>query len=284
MKTLKQLATHHPVVFSLLITLIVLIFYIAAAVLAEIVAQDDASYFLMEALGRIGASTFFLYILWRFGWLKAAGVAHLGTFRAWTVMLIILAYETVFTVYFFFGDFALNISDPKLSVSVGLNSMSTGLIEELPFRGIILYTFVRLWGDSRSGLFKGVLYSSLLFGGSHLIHILFGRPLPQATLVAISTFLSGIYLAALVLHWKSIWTAVLFHGLSNTIIAIKVIETPGFTETIPALSLFTVIQLPVVVYGLFLIFRQQLQPAVHTSNARPSTPTKTFRIGDQQGG
>lgn len=280
MKALKQLATNHPVVFSLLITLIVLIFYIAAGVLAEIIAQDEVSYHLTEALARIALSTFFLYILWRFGWLKAAGVAQFGTFRAWAVMLIILAYETVFAVYFFFEDFAFDISDPKLSVSVGLNNMATGLIEELPFRGIILYTFVRLWVDSRRGLLKAVLYSSLFFGGSHLVHILFGRPLPQATFVAISTFLSGIYLAALVLHWKSIWTVVLLHGLSNTIIAIKVIETPGFTETIPALSLFTVIQLPVVAYGLFLIFRQQLRPTVHTSTSWSSTPAKTFPLED----
>lgn len=284
MKALKRFATHHPVVFSLLITLIVLIFYIAAGVLAEILAQDEVSYQLTEAFGRLATSTFFLYILWRFGWLKPAGITNFGSFRAWAVMLMILVYETIFTVYFFFGDFALNISDPKLSVSVGLNSMSTGFIEELPFRGIILYTFVRLWGDSRHGLLKGVLYSSLLFGCSHLIHILFGRPLPQATLVAVSTFLSGIYLAALVLHWRSIWTAVAFHGLSNTIIAFKVIETPGFTETVPALSLFILVQLPVVVYGLFLIYRQQRQPAVHTINARSSTPANTLSLEDQQGG
>lgn len=284
MKTFKKLATNRPGVFSLLITLIVLIFYITAGVLAEIVAQDDVSYQLTEAIARIALSTFFLYILWRFSWLKPAGVTEIGSFRAWAVMLIILAYETVFAVYFLFGDFAFNISDPQLSAVVGLNSMSTGLIEELPFRGIILYTFVRLWGDSRAGLFKAVLYSSLLFGGSHLFHILLGRPLPQAALVAVSTFLSGIYLAALVLRWRSIWTVVLFHGLSNAIIAIKVIETPGFTETVPALSLFILVQLPVVVYGLFLIFRQQPQPVVHTNNARPNTPANTLSLEDQQGG
>lgn len=165
-------------------------------------------------------------------------------------------------MYLLFGEIAFEVSDPIVSVSVTLNNISTGFIEEIPFRGIVLYAFIRLWGDSKRGIIKSVLYSSVIFGGAHLIHIALGRPLPQAILVVISTFLAGIYYAAIVLRWKTIWTVVLFRGLLNTFIELRVLETQGFTLTISSLSLIILLQLPVVVYGIYLIFRIPPRPIV----------------------
>jgi len=109
---------------------------------------------------------------------------------------------------------------------------------------------------------KGVLCSSLLFGGIHIIHILLGRPVPQAILVVISTFLSGIFYAAFVLRWKTIWTVVMLHGVTNAVVAMRILETPGFTETVPALGLAILLQLPVVVYGAYLVYRVPSQPVI----------------------
>ena len=257
---LKRFATNNPVWFSLFIALLIWIFYIAAGVLAEIIAQDRAVHELISALGRLVASLFFLFVLWRFGWLESSGVTRLGTLSAWLIALVIFAYETVTHLYLFFGKIAFEVSDPIVSTSVTLNTISTGLIEEIPFRGIVLYAFIRLWGDSRRGIIKSVLYSSVIFGGTHLIHIALGRPLPQAILVVISTFLAGIYYAAIVLRWKTIWTVVLLHGLLNALIELRILETQGFTLTILSLSLIILLHLPVVAYGIYLIFQVPLRP------------------------
>lgn len=263
MAALKRLATQHPVWFGVLITLLVLLFYVAAAILGELAGDDRAGYELAEAIGRAAASLFFMYMLWSFGWLGPSGIAKWGTPSAWVIMLIVLAYDLITTSYALFGSLGMaGISDLTLSVSVAINALTTGLIEEIPFRGIILLAFTRLWGDSRRGVIKGVLYSSLLFGGSHLIHILLGRPVPQAILVAVSTCLSGILYAALVLRWKTIWTVVMLHGISNAAVAIQVLETPGFSETVPALGLVIALQLPLVIYGVYLISRAPMQPLV----------------------
>lgn len=265
---LKRFATNNPVQFSLFIALLIWIFYIAAGVLAEIIAQNRAGHELMAAIGRLAASLFFLYVLWGFGWLDSSGITRLGTLSAQLITLGIFAYEIFTHLYLLFGEIAFEVSDPIVSVSVTLNNISTGFIEEIPFRGIVLYAFIRLWGDSKRGIIKSVLYSSVIFGGAHLIHIALGRPLPQAILVVISTFLAGIYYAAIVLRWKTIWTVVLFRGLLNTFIELRVLETQGFTLTISSLSLIILLQLPVVVYGIYLIFRIPPRPIVPNASQK----------------
>jgi hypothetical protein len=263
MKALGRLATHHPVLFGLFISLMVLASYIATGILAAVVANERAGYELTEAMGRAAASLFFLYILWRLGWLESSGITKRGALDAWVITLIVLAYDLATTTYALFGSVdVFGISDPALSASVAANALMTGLIEEIPFRGMILCAFVRLWGDSRQGVIKGVLYSSLLFGGIHIIHILLGRPIPQAILVAIATFLSGILYAAFVLRWKTIWTVVVLHSVANAVVALRVIETPGFTETVSAFGLTILLQLPLVVYGAYLIYRVPSQPVI----------------------
>jgi len=58
MKHLKRLATARPVVFAVLITCSMWISYIAAAILAEMLASDPVSHQLVQAVGRVCASFF----------------------------------------------------------------------------------------------------------------------------------------------------------------------------------------------------------------------------------
>jgi hypothetical protein len=277
MKALERLATHHPVPFALLISLMVLVSYTVTAILAEVVTNGRAGYELVEAVGRLAASLFFLYMLWRLGWLAPSGVTTRGAPYAWAVTLIVLAYDLVTTTYALFGSVAMfAISDPVLSAPVAVNALTTGLLEEIPFRGIILYAFLRLWGDSRRGVIKGVLYSSLLFGGIHVIHILLGRPVPQAMLVVVSASLSGIMYAAFVLRWRTIWIVVVLHGVTNAVVAMRVLETPGFAETVPALGLSIVLQLPLVVYGAYLIYKAPPQPVVSNAGQLQYLPNRNL--------
>lgn len=263
MKALLRLATRRPALFCLLISLLVLVFYTVTAILASVVTEDRAGYEQVEAIGRLAASLFFLYMLWRFGWLESAGVSKRGTLAAWGIALIVLAYDLVTTSYALFGSVALpGLSDPVGSTSVAVNALMTGPLEEIPFRGMVLYAFMRLWGDSRRGVIKAVLTSSLLFGGMHIIHILLGRPVPQAMLVVVGAFLSGITYAAFVLRWKTLWTAVVLHGVTNAVVAMRALETPGFAEMVSGLGLMIALQLPLVVYGVYLIYRVPPQSVV----------------------
>jgi len=53
-----------------------------------------------------------LWLLWRFGWLEAAGVSRAGAWGAWLAALLILAYELLVFQLPFFGDLVFHISHP----------------------------------------------------------------------------------------------------------------------------------------------------------------------------
>ena len=253
MKGLKRLAATHPVLFGVLITFSVLVLYIVAGVFAAAVTRDGVSRNLVEAVGRLGASGLFVYLLWGFGWLDGSGATSRGTAAAWLVTLLLIAYETIAFQFAFFGDLAVTMSNPGLSLSVGLNALATGPLEEIPFRAVILYAFLRLWGSTKKGIIRSVVYSALLFSLSHLVHLALGRPLDMVALKVVMTFLSGIYFAALVLRWRSIWTVVLFHGVLNAVLSVRAIEVGGFTETATMLGTVIPFQLPLVALGIYWI-------------------------------
>lgn len=255
MNRFKEFSGGHPIQFSLLITFLVLLFYIVAAVLAELLSNTVVGYNLTEALGRLLGSAIFVFLLWRFGWQEDAGLMRFGSLTVWLAAIIILAYEVATHVYPFLRGSELSNINPTETAAVALNAVTTGPLEEIPFRGIIFYAFLRLWAGSTNGLVKSLLLSALLFGGSHLIHILLGRPIPQAMLVALNAMLAGIYYAAIVLRWKTIWPPIFLHSGVNVFAAIVAFNIPGFSEPVPALLLAVAFQIPIVIWAGYLISR-----------------------------
>jgi hypothetical protein len=217
---------------------------------------------LVEAFGRLVGSLFFVLIVWRFAWQDATGLTRLGPFSVWLLTAAILVYEIATHILPLSGGFHYWTINPVETISVSLNALTTGPLEEIPFRGIILYAFIRLWTNAEEGIVKSVLLSAILFGGSHLIHILFGRPIVQASLIALNASLAGIYYAAIVLRWQTIWPAIALHSLLNTVAAIVAYNTPGFDESEPALIAAILFQVPIVVLGMYLIMRVRPQKIV----------------------
>ena len=62
MTTLKRLATHHPLVFSVLVTLSALVWYVVASLFATALVQDDVGWNVVEALGRLLGASFFVLL------------------------------------------------------------------------------------------------------------------------------------------------------------------------------------------------------------------------------
>ncbi len=201
-------------------------FYVAAGVFGAAV-RGDVGGNLAQAIGRFFAAGCFVYLLWRFDWLDASGVTWRGTAAAWLVTLVLVVYETVAYQLVFFGDLSFEISNPGVSIAVGLNALATGPLEEIPFRGIILCAFPDM-----------------------------------VAMKMFMTCLSGIYFAALVLRWRTIWTVVLFHGVLNAVLSIRAVEVAGFAETAPALGMMALLQVPLVAFGAYLIWKAPLRQVV----------------------
>lgn len=258
MNALKRFSTSQSVAFGFVITLLVLVFYILAGIASALFGKTLSGGQIIEAAGRTTGAAILLILLWRFGWLQSAGAAQLGAPAVWGIAFIILAYEVATHVLPISGAAELGTLQPGEAAAAALNALATGPLEEIAFRGIILFAFISVWGSSQKGIMKSVCVSALLFGASHLVHILFGRPLPQAVLVALNTALGGIYYAVIVLRWRSVWPAAAIHGLLNAIVAMIAYSTPGFEESVPALALAVVSQIPLAVLGIWLLSKNAL--------------------------
>ncbi len=262
MTWMKRFAADSPIAFSFLTTVLLWLCYIAAGVAAPLLGTTAAGQQTGSAVGRLVAALIFLGLLWWLGWLRAAGITELGTWRSWLLVLPVLAYEVLAHLYAFFGSLALGVPESPLGRAVALNGAAAGLLEELAFRALLLYALTRLWADSRHGILKSVLISSSFFGSAHLLHLTLGRPVPLVLLLFVSAFLGGIYYAAFVLHSGSVWPAVVLHVVLNAVVGAQAVGNPQFAETVSGWLLVLALQLPVVVLGMVLILRVQPRPIV----------------------
>ena len=214
-----------------------------------------------QAAGRMGGFIVFLILLNHLGWRKDAGFVNPKDFKPWLFILIPLIYSIIVFPFIFTGEWSLNFRDPILSLLTASNGISAGFLEEITFRGIVLYGFIRLWGNKKPGMVKGAVASSLIFGLLHIPNILAGaevmRVLPQ---VAYSV-LGGLALAAFVIYSRSIWPAVTFHCMSNAVVELtrmgKSIELTSLSAVLLGLA-----ALPLALYGMFLIKKAPLRAVV----------------------
>lgn len=262
MTWLKSFATDSPIAFSSFATVFLLICYVVAGVTASLVGTTAEGQQIASAVGRIVAVLIFLGVLWRFGWLRAAGITNLGTWRSWFLVLPVLAYEIFTHLYAFFGSLALRIPGTSMARAVALNGAAAGLLEEVVYRALVLHLLMRLWAGTRLGVLKSALVSSMLFGAAHLIHLALGRPAPLVFLLFVSASLGGIYYAGFVLYAGSVWPAVALHVLLNAVVGAQAASNPQFAETVPGWLLVLALQLPAVVLGMGLIFGVQSRPVV----------------------
>ncbi len=257
---MNNFATRHPVLFGLLISFIFIVFVLFAIFIGKLFSGDSGREG-AQAAGRMGGFLVFLILLNHLGWRTDAGFINLKGFKPWLFILIPLVYSIIVFPLIFTGQWSLNFRDPILSLLTASNGISAGFLEEITFRGIVLYGFIRLWGNKKSGMVKGAVASSLIFGLLHIPNILAGaeviRVLPQ---VAYSV-LGGLALAAFVIYSRSIWPAITFHCLSNAVVELsrmdKSIELTSLSAVLLGLA-----ALPLAFYGMLLLKKAPLRAVV----------------------
>ena len=262
MTALKRFATNRPIIFGCLVVLVFVVFIILAGVLTYPMPGGPGAETVAAGTKLVGAAVLLL-LLWRLGWLRAAGITYRGGWRPWLFVLPAMVYSLIAVQYAFFGGIDFDLPDPTHAASVALNMIVDGGLQEIVFRGVLLYALVRVWADTKRGVIMSVLISSVLFGGLHILNLFVaGRALSVALLQIADTVISGTYYAALVLYGQSIWPVVLWHGLLNAIVSVRAISTPGFEETVSMWTLFVLSNLPLLIYGAYLLYRLRPRPVV----------------------
>jgi hypothetical protein len=108
MNMLESVATDHPVVFVIGLTiawfLLVVVFTgIASSALRR--PYGDAT---TATLGRLAVTACILLLVWRLGWLEPSGIARPGSWRVWLIALGGMIYFASASLYSFYGKVAFD--------------------------------------------------------------------------------------------------------------------------------------------------------------------------------
>jgi len=254
MNKFMNFATRHPYLFMLaifpFIPYMLMLLQLGIARLFGFTSPGVGSF---QDSTKIIATLLYLFILWQFGWLRPAGFQTLGRWQAWLIVLVASIFEIALAIRSINGHFEwrnlIILASPSAYLLVGL-------FEEITFRGVILYAFLHLWGDTYHGVLKSVFISSLLFGIGHLASIFNGNTVFGAILQTASSTISGVLYAALVLYGWSIWPVVIGHFLTDAIGYGNLTNIQDVTQA--NLSIF-LIDIPLLFLAYFLISHSRKQ-------------------------
>jgi membrane protease YdiL (CAAX protease family) len=256
-RRLKRFATRRPLLFAIFLLLSSLVVVILATTLVVILFNRNQTDPMLGLIGNLVAALFLVLLLSRFGWLRAAGIASWGSWKGWLVALVLLIYYLLELSYSFFGD--LNFSVPATALA-GLRLPTVfvgGMFEEILFRGAILYALVNVWGTNQRGILLAAIASSLLFGVIHSVNAIAGDPSEIPGQIGIALF-EGIWWAAIVLRWGSVWPAVLIHVVTNWALQTRALGFENYHGTAESYGLAILLGLPLAALGVWWLLRSDL--------------------------
>ena len=105
-------------------------------------------------------------------------------------------------------------SEPLFLLVVILFPFSTGLLEEVVFRGIVLKILLKKMGDTKKGIINAFIISAALFAVVHSVHLIWTTPIEVAADL-IFAMSGGILLGAIYLRTKTLVVPILLHWLLN---------------------------------------------------------------------
>lgn len=254
---LKAFATQRPLLFSAVMTLlgIFLTEIPLKGLLAPYVGTQPAHYLTIILEQGFTGALFFM-LLAGFGWLNTSGFTP---FRQWRALWLGWPLA-IFTLINIEEGIVINTSRPVLIVLHLLTALSTGWVEEVLCRGVVVTTLLQKWGRSRKGIYLSVLVASALFGIAHFANLILGRkPLLNSITQVVFAIFFGVIFAACVLRNRTIWPMILLHAAIDWAGTLDEVAVGGGLRIVdsaisPANALVSIlITLPLFLYGLFIL-------------------------------
>ena len=138
----------------------------------------------------------------------------LGLLLGWVTYLCIIVTIIISISSFPANSFTIP-NTPGLLITVLHPLIGTGLFEEVLFRGLILKLLLVAFGDSKKGIIKAVIISSILFGMVHIGNVIAGAGLLPTIFNIIGAVLVGVFYAALYIRTKNLWVVIILHAITN---------------------------------------------------------------------
>jgi membrane protease YdiL (CAAX protease family) len=241
-------ANKQPFMFALavLIAWMVLaaIFALATSALLEVAVVDH----LPQAAGSLIATLLLLFGTWRIGWLGEIGIAKFGTRLTWLATLILAIYVLLVNIYAYFGEVSFEPASlfTQDAQAIFLRSIQVGFVEEVVFRGIILYGLIRIWGRSKRGRVAAIAVQAVIFGLPHALQILAGVDTASAVSNVLATVIFGVWVGAFVVSAGSLWPAIVLHFGANSFTLVKGLESQWVTPNYLGYLHASLFELPLV--------------------------------------
>ena len=262
--TIKEISNKYTIIFSFIVTLVILALYMASMFAFAAIFKVDISnpehnigFYATSILSKIVFAGLAIFILITF---KIQSVMKLtqkgllkGLLLGWFFILIGIL---VFIAGFDFSKAgSIERSSWLLLLFVAAVTFLTGVSEEFLCRGF-LYNFIF---SKFKNVKKAVFISSFIFGIAHLLN-LFYAPVISVLVQVVYAFAFGVLFAALYVRSGNIWAIVLLHGFVNfcndaarVLTPPDVIPESGILQQIPNL----ILALIAICIGMFLIRKKK---------------------------
>ncbi len=209
---MKQLATHRPLTFVLLLTMLTLVPALAVFLLAPILAPNVSEEFqrtVVTALQALIAAS----LLTGMGWWTEAGFTwptHGRVLRVLWLPTLIALLPVVF---------GMAVPPMVTLVVMVAGQLVNAFAEEALFRGLAVRALLPT-GWRRTAIITGALFGSL-----HLIRLLFGAALPETLVQVLFATLFGVGYAAIRIRTGTVWPLIVLHALTNLVLTLVTGDT-----------------------------------------------------------
>lgn len=146
---------------------------------------------------------------------EKSGLFKKPTNLIWFIPALIMAIDNFQWASFYAGKMQLIPVEAWDWGLFTLYSLLTGFFEEGIFRGVLFALIADRCEKNKKGLLQTFIFSSLLFGGIHLLNVFAGGGLGSTVLQACYSVLTGGMFAFVLIKTKNIFFCAFTHGLYN---------------------------------------------------------------------
>ncbi len=212
MDRISNFMKKHPVWFGGIATaLFVLVIVLINLIMLLVAPQVNNR---VGALAQDIAALVYTFVLLKcIGMFSVLQEKGIGFFRGCYIGLyLIVASIYAIIVQLLMVEGAFTVQSGVMILLFVIDMVLIGFTEEVVFRGVITTNMQQYFGDSRGGIWKSVIASSLLFGFAHITNIV-GLSMIEFISRIMFTICLGMILAAIYVRCKNIWTVVFVHAL-----------------------------------------------------------------------
>ena len=267
---IKKFADKTPIVFSFVITIVVLVVFSAAQFgFAALFGVDmtnpvqDVNFFTASIIAKIVFSVFVMLILIALKMSYVNNPLKRGLFKG--LGLGWLCYIGIILTFVLFFDFSsvgsIEHSKWLLLVPIFIETLLAGVSEELMCRGI-LYNVIN---NKYKNVHTAVLLSSAVFGVVHFVNLV-NQSFADTALQVLFAFCGGVFFAAVYARCKTVWPGVVLHGLENFANYAGKTLTPFKIVNQNSLAIFMLVYaFALICFGLFLIRKKKMAEIMEES-------------------